>query len=111
MGWIAVAASFAIIGLFPGIIDWLAQALGIGYPPVLGLTGAIAILVIKILLMDIERSHLEMRNQRMIQRIAMMEADLKSMRKISNAAPLGQTQAQQSGQDVGDSSSPHKNSH
>ena len=34
LGWILVALSFALLGLFPGIIDRLAQIIGIGYPPV-----------------------------------------------------------------------------
>lgn len=79
--WILVALGFALFGLFPGIVDYLAQLLGVGYPPVLALTLGIALLVIKILIMDIERSRTEMRNQRLIQRVAMLEADLK---KISN---------------------------
>ncbi len=79
MGWIAVALTFALLGFSPGIIDRLAQYLGIGYPPVLALTLGIAVLTIKILLMDIERSRLEMRNQRLIQRVAMLEADLRKL--------------------------------
>lgn len=81
LGWIVVAVGFAVVGLFPGIIDYLARKLGIAYPPVLGLTVAIAVLVIKTLLMDMERSRLEMRNQRLIQRMAMLEADLRRLRQ------------------------------
>ena len=44
----------------------------------LALTLGIAVLTIKILLMDIERSRLEMRNQRLIQRVAMLEADFEA---------------------------------
>lgn len=79
LGWILVALVFALLGFSPGIIDRLAQYLGIGYPPVLALTLGIAVLTIKILLMDIERSRLEMRNQRLIQRVAMLEADLRRL--------------------------------
>jgi hypothetical protein len=85
LGWILVALSFALIGLFPGIIDRLAQIVGIGYPPVLALTLGISLLVIKILLMDIERSKIEMRNQRLIQRVAMLEADLKKLKSPGGA--------------------------
>ena len=67
--WILVALCFVILVLFPGIIDRLAQNIGIGYPPILALTLGISLLVIKILLMDIERSKIEMRNQRLIQRM------------------------------------------
>lgn len=79
--WIVVAFSFAVFGVFPGIIDNLAKLTGVSYPPILGITVAIAILVIKILLMDLERSRLEMRNQRLIQRVAMLEADIDTLRQ------------------------------
>lgn len=81
LGWILVAAAFALAGLFPRVIDAAAGSVGVAYPPVLALTIAVAVLVIKILLMDIERSRLETRHQRMIQRIAMLEADLRNMKR------------------------------
>ncbi|GAB3282034.1 DUF2304 domain-containing protein [Parahaliea aestuarii] len=81
LGWILVAAGFAVIGLFPKVIDIVARAAGVSYPPILALTLAVAILVIKILLMDIERSRIEARNQRMIQRVAMLEAELRQQQK------------------------------
>lgn len=81
MGWIIVALCFALLGFSPEIIDHIAQNFGVAYPPVLAITMAIAVLVIKILLMDIERSRIEVRNQRMIQRMAMLEADLKRLKK------------------------------
>lgn len=79
LGWIFVAFSCALLGFSPGIIDGLAKTLGIGYPPVLALTLGIAVLIIKILLMDIERSRLEIRSQRLIQKVAMLEAELKKI--------------------------------
>ena len=87
LGWMLVAIIFALLGVFPGIIDKLAQSLGIGYPPILAMTLGIAALTIKVLMMDIERSRLEMRNQRLIQRVAMLEADLKKLDTMSDAAP------------------------
>lgn len=78
--WIIVAGCFAILGMFPGIIDSLARLTGVSYPPILGITVAIALLVLKILLMDLERSKIELRNQRLIQRVAMLEADIRDSR-------------------------------
>lgn len=75
-GWLAAAACFALLGFAPGIIDEVAGWLDIAYPPVLGLMLAIVVLVIKMLLMDIERSRMEMRNQRLTQRVAMLEAEI-----------------------------------
>ena len=80
MRWVLIAAGFAILGFSPEFFDQIAAKLGLAYPPVLALTLGIAVLVIKILLMDIERSHIELRNQRLIQRVAMLEADMKKLR-------------------------------
>ena len=77
--WIAVAVMFALLGLFPAFFDNFAKYLGIAYSPVLALTiGAVA-LVIKILIMDIERSRNAIRQQRLTQRIALLESDLREM--------------------------------
>ena len=81
LGWIIVALCFALLGFSPEIIDHVSKLLGVTYPPVLALTLAIAVLVIKILLMDIDRSRIEVRNQRLIQRMAMLDADLKQLKK------------------------------
>jgi hypothetical protein len=81
LGWIIVAAGFALLGFAPGIIDQVAIYFGVSYPPVLALTLGVAILVVKILLMDIERSRIELRNQRLVQRVAMLETDLRKMQK------------------------------
>ena len=85
LGWIVLAAIIAILGFFPAIIDSVAESLGVAYPPTLALTLAIAMLVIKILLMDLERSRLEMRNQRLTQRVAMLEADMRKAIPLPNA--------------------------
>ena len=76
VGWVLVAVVFAGLGVAPSLVDWLAQAIGIAYPPVLALVVAIAVLVIKILLMDIDQARQEVRLQRLVQRVAMLEADL-----------------------------------
>jgi hypothetical protein len=81
LGWMVVAIVFALLGFSPGIFDQIAKYSGIAYPPVLALILAITLLVIKILLMDIERSRIEVRNQRLIQRVAMLEADLRQIQK------------------------------
>lgn len=83
--WIGVAVGFALLGFAPGIVDWVAQKLGIAYPPILGVLLALALLVLKILLMDIERSHLAMRTQRLTQRLAMLEAELEGLRQHQDA--------------------------
>ncbi len=52
---------------------------GVAYPLILALTLAVAILVIKILVMDIERSRNAIRMQRLIQRLGLLESDIREM--------------------------------
>lgn len=76
IGWIAMAIVFAALGLAPSLVDMLATRLEIGYPPVLALTIAIPALVIKLLLVDIELSRLQVRNQRLAQELAISNCRL-----------------------------------
>jgi hypothetical protein len=77
--WMAAAAAFALLGLFPSIVDYVAHRLGIAYPPVLALILGLVALVLKILVMDIERSRNTIKMQRLVQRIALLEAELRDM--------------------------------
>ena len=75
--WMMAAIAFAMLGLFPAAFDNLAKFLGVANPPVLALTVGAVILVLKILVVDIERSRNAIRLQRLTQRIALLEADLR----------------------------------
>ena len=77
--WMAAAFMFALLGLFPAFFDSFAQYIGIAYPPMLALTIAVAVLVIKILVMDIERSRNTVRVERLTQRIGLLESELREM--------------------------------
>lgn len=85
LGWLLVAVVFACLGFAPGIVDAIARWLGIEYPPILALTVGMAVLVLKLLLMDIERSRIEMRSQRLTQRIAMLEATVRQQRTATES--------------------------
>lgn len=77
--WMAAAIMFSLLGLFPVLFDSFAKYAGVAYPPILALTFGAVILVIKILVMDIERSRNAVRLQRLTQRIALLESDLREM--------------------------------
>jgi hypothetical protein len=86
--WMAAAVIFALLGLFPAIVDNIAGYLGVAYPPVLALTVGVVVLVIKILLMDLERSRNAIRLQRLVQRVALLEAELREQQgKPRDAEP------------------------
>jgi hypothetical protein len=87
--WLVVALAFAGLGFALPLVNWLANVTGIGYPPVLALVVAIAVLVIKILLMDIDQARQEVQLQRLIQRVAILELNLQQRDKkdTDSAAP------------------------
>jgi hypothetical protein len=76
LGWLVIALGCAVIGLAPGLVDAIAGWLGIGYPPTLAIAIALAALLIKTLLLDIEFAQQEVRLQRMAQRLAILESRL-----------------------------------
>jgi hypothetical protein len=84
--WIPIAVAIGLLGVFPTLIDGVAQALGIAYGPILPLIIGIGLLVIKILMMDMERSRNEVKLQRLIQRMAILEGELAQLRRSAPAA-------------------------
>lgn len=75
--WMAAALAFALLGFFPALFDRIAGNLGIAYPPVLALALGLIVLVIKILVMDLERSRNAIKLNRLVQRIALLESELR----------------------------------
>jgi hypothetical protein len=71
--WLVIAAASLVFGFFPRVIDWLGEALGVAYPPVLALVGGIAVLVVKVLLQDLENTRQERQIRRLAQRLAIYE--------------------------------------
>ncbi|MEX2366693.1 MAG: DUF2304 domain-containing protein [Pseudohongiellaceae bacterium] len=76
--WISVGLGCALLGIFPQMIDSVALRLGVSYPPTLALVIGLSILVLKIIIMDIERSKNEIKLQRLVQRMAILENEIES---------------------------------
>jgi hypothetical protein len=85
--WLAVALVFVVLGFFPIIIDWLATKVGVAYGPVLALTLGLTVFAIKVLTLDIARSRDETRTVRLIQRIAMLESEVRQLEARLDGAP------------------------
>ena len=77
VGWIAVAIVFCSLGFAPSIFDRLAIFIGIHYPPTLAFTLAIGSIVLKLLIDDIRYTRLSVRHQRLLQRLALLETEIK----------------------------------
>ena len=85
LGWTTVILVFAFLGVAPSIFDTLASLLGVKYAPILGIMLAIGVLVIKALVADLESTRLKLSQQRLIQKVSLLEAEL---REISKAPSL-----------------------
>lgn len=77
LGWTLAVVLSALLGFAPSIFDRLASAIGVSYAPILGISLAIAALVIKALLSDIEASKMKVKHQRLVQKVALLESELK----------------------------------
>jgi len=74
--WVLVASIVLILGTFPIIIDWIGHAVGISYPPIIPVIVGLGAALIKILLMDIQYTKAKVTQDRIVQKLAMLEAEL-----------------------------------
>ena len=74
--WVVVAAAAVVLGLWPGLIDRVAESIGISYPPALLLLAGLIVVFVKALHADMLNTRLERDLRRLNQRIAMLEANL-----------------------------------
>lgn len=73
--WLIAAGVAAVLGLWPGSIDYIGKLAGIAYSPALLLLGAVIVLLIKSLHADIVNTRIERQVRRLNQRLAMYELD------------------------------------
>jgi len=79
--WIIIGLVSALLGFFPLLTDIIAQKINIGYPPILAVVIAISFILIKMLLMDVERSKQTRDIIRLNQRIGILEAQLHNIQE------------------------------
>lgn len=85
MRWIFVAALVLLLGTFPAIVDWVGHAAGINYPPIIPLILGLGAALIKILLMDIERNKMNVTQDRIVQKLAILETELEELKTKCDA--------------------------
>lgn len=88
LGWLLLAVLIIIVAIVPASIDWVGQAVGIYYPPILLCLLAIAALLIKSLVSDLERSRQERKIRRLSQKLAIIERELADLRESQGLPPL-----------------------
>jgi hypothetical protein len=88
LGWLVLAAGIIFIAAFPRVIDRIGSLVGIYYPPILVCLAAIAALLIKSLISDLERSRQERSLRRLSQKLAILENELAGLRAEHSKPPL-----------------------
>lgn len=88
LGWLLLAAMVIVVAIVPASIDWVGRAVGIYYPPILLCLLAIAALLIKSLVSDLERSRQERKIRRLSQKLAIIERELADLRECQGLPPL-----------------------
>jgi hypothetical protein len=81
--WLAIAAAILVLGVFPPVIDWLGRVSGISYPPILPIIVGIGMILIRMLRTDIDRSRQERQLRRLAQKLAILEQELASARRVA----------------------------
>jgi hypothetical protein len=79
--WFVIAIVALILGFFPNLADILALYVGISYPPILPIIITCLLLLVKALLADIQLSRLKLRQDRMTQKLAILELEFDTIKK------------------------------
>lgn len=85
--WLVVAIAALVIGVFPQLIDRLGEAIGIAYPPILAIIFGMGLILVRMLLMDVDRSRQERTLRRLTQRLAILDQELSETRAKLAANP------------------------
>lgn len=83
--WLTVAAVTVALGFKPRIIDSVASTVGVSYPPSLLFSLVIALMLIKMLKGDIERSRHERKIRRLAQHMAILHEENRRLRESIEA--------------------------
>ncbi|MCP4683154.1 MAG: DUF2304 domain-containing protein [Desulfobacterales bacterium] len=71
--WSMIGIIAVVLGIFPGIVDWIGKLTGIHYPPVLLMVMAVGALLILNLYLFIFSSQNEVRIKKLLQQVAVLE--------------------------------------
>ncbi|AWL11235.1 hypothetical protein HMF8227_00739 [Saliniradius amylolyticus] len=81
--WILISIAILLYGFFPQLNDIIGSGLGISYPPIIPVLLGMGVILIKLLIADIERARMQVTINRLVQRLAMLEADRKDSSRES----------------------------
>lgn len=72
--WLSAGIFVAALGAFPHMVDTVGHYLNVGYPPILVVIVAILLLLVKMLIMDVERTRHEYQIKILTQKVVELEA-------------------------------------
>ena len=81
--WLGLAAAIILLGTWPRLTDLIAPYLGVSYPPIVAVILGFALVLVKMMSMDLERSRQEQRLRRLAQRLALLEARIESINAMA----------------------------
>jgi len=79
--WTVISLGILLYGFFPQFNDVIGIKLGIAYPPIIPVLIGLGVVLIKLLIADIERAKMQVTVNRLVQRLAMLEADIRQYKK------------------------------
>lgn len=85
--WLLIALGALAVGFYPPLVDWIGVRLGVAYPPMLLAMVAIVAILLKLLGVDVDVTRRERRLRRLLQKVAILELELKQLRAERDAAP------------------------
>jgi hypothetical protein len=85
--WLAVGIFGLVIALVPGLLDDVADWVGVSYPPAILFVIAIAFLLLVVVHLSWELTRLEDRTRTLAQELAMLRQDLEPRRSEADAEP------------------------
>jgi len=73
--WLATGVAFFVLALVPGLLKWVSDLLGVGYPPAILFAIAIVFLLFVLVHLSWELTRLEDRTRALAEDIALMRSD------------------------------------
>ena len=74
--WLSLGAGMGTLAIFPGLLDWVAERLGVADPPNLLFFLGILVLLVVVVEFSFELSRLEDRLRTLAERLAILQADV-----------------------------------
>lgn len=88
--WTGLAVALGVLGLFPGLLTWVSEQVGIFYPPALFLLVACGFLFLVVIQFSWELSRLEERTRTLAEEVALLRGEAQSGPEVSeDPGPAG----------------------